>query len=60
MDIVIQNGLQYNAHDSGYSNKQGGGKKKKKEKNNKRKQNQNSSLHVFRLTFKESFQKGDW
>ena len=52
MYIVIQNGLQYNAHDSGYSNKQGGkkGKKGKMEKNNKRKQNQNSSLHVFRLT----------
>ena len=52
MYLVIQNGLQYNAHDSGYSNKQGGKKEKKgkKEKNNKRKQNQNSSLHIFRLT----------
>jgi len=41
MYIVIQNGLQYNAHDSGYSNKQdkekgnrgGGGKKKMRDKN---------------------------
>jgi len=32
MYIVIQNGLQYNAHDSGYSNKQGGKKGKKRRK----------------------------
>jgi len=36
MYIVIQNGLQYNAHDSGYSNKQDKkikGTKRKKENN---------------------------
>ena len=32
MYIVIQNGLQYNAHDSGYSNKQDKEKGNKKEK----------------------------
>jgi len=39
MYIVIQNGLQYNAHDSGYSNKRTKNKGSIKEKNNKRKQN---------------------
>ena len=44
MHIVIQNGLKYNAYDSGYSNKQenkikgkrGGGEKKKKKKKRKK------------------------